>query len=134
MAKFPTLEWVQALSDKLNTDEKYAQIAHKWEGDLSYQIDAGGNLAESVICYFDLWHGKCRAANILAPGQEVDAALKIISSYENSQRIVKGELEVLQALVTRKLSVHGNMALIMRNVPTVLDFVRCCREVTDSFV
>ena len=134
MAKFPTIEWVQALNDKLNTDEKYAQIAHKWEGDLSYQIDAGGSLAESVTCYFDLWHGKCRAAYILEPGQQVDAALKIAGSYENSQRIVKGDLDVLQALVTRKLSVHGNMALIMRNVPTVLDFVRCCREVTDSFV
>ena len=134
MAKFPTLEWVQALSDKLNLDEKYAQIAHKWEGDLSYQIEAGGNLAETVTCYFDLWHGKCRDASVLAPGQEVNAALSIIGSYENSQRILKGELDVLQALLTRKLSVHGNMALIMRNVPTVLDFVRCCREVTDSFV
>jgi hypothetical protein len=39
----------------------------------------------------------------------------------------------MQALLTRKLSVHGNMAVLMRSVPTVLDFVRCCREVTDSF-
>jgi putative sterol carrier protein len=134
MAKFPTPEWVQSLSDKLNTDEKYAHIAHKWEGDLSYQIDAGGSLAESVTCYFDLWHGKCRAARILETGEQVDAALKIIGTYENSKRIVTGEMDVLQAMVTRKLTVHGNMALIMRNVPTVLDFVRCCREVTDSFV
>jgi putative sterol carrier protein len=134
MAKFPTLEWVQMLSDKLNTDEKYAQIAHKWEGDLSYKIDAGGSLTESVTCYFDLWHGKCRAARILEPGEQVDVALKIVGTYENSKRIVTGEMDVLQAMVTRKLSVHGNMALIMRNVPTVLDFVRCCREVTDSFV
>jgi putative sterol carrier protein len=38
----------------------------------------------------------------------------------------------MQALMTRKLSVHGNMAVLMRNVPTVLEFVRCCREVTDK--
>jgi hypothetical protein len=31
------------------------------------------------------------------------------------------------------LGVYGNMAVLMRSVPTVLDFVRCCREVTDGF-
>jgi putative sterol carrier protein len=40
----------------------------------------------------------------------------------------------MQALMTRKLHVQGNMATLMRNVPTVLDFVRCAREVTDAFV
>jgi putative sterol carrier protein len=40
----------------------------------------------------------------------------------------------MQALMTRKISVKGNMAILMRSVPTVLDFVRCCREVTDSYV
>ena len=33
--------------------------------------------------------------------------------------------------LTRKLSVQGNMGLLMRNVPTVLDFVRCAQEVTE---
>jgi hypothetical protein len=35
--------------------------------------------------------------------------------------------------MTRRLRVKGNMAVLVRNVPTVLDFVRCAREVTDSF-
>jgi hypothetical protein len=38
----------------------------------------------------------------------------------------------MTALLSRKIHVHGNMAVMMRNVPTVLDFVRCCREVTDD--
>ena len=54
--------------------------------------------------------------------------------YENATRLLKGELEPMQALLTRKVGVQGNMAVLMRSVPTVLDFVRCCREVTDSFV
>jgi putative sterol carrier protein len=37
----------------------------------------------------------------------------------------------MQAMLTRKLSVQGNMGLMMRNVPTVLDFVRCAQEVTE---
>jgi putative sterol carrier protein len=35
-------------------------------------------------------------------------------------------------MLTRKLKVKGNMAVMMRNVPVVLDFVRCAREVTDE--
>jgi hypothetical protein len=34
-------------------------------------------------------------------------------------------------MLTRKLKVQGNMAVMMRSVPTVLDFVRCAREVTE---
>ena len=44
-------------------------------------------------------------------------------------RIMGGELDPMQAMVTRKLKVEGNMAYMMMNVPTVLDFVRCCRQV-----
>jgi len=61
----------------------------------------------------------------ISAGTRSQSGFSIAGSYENSQRILKGELDVLQALLTRKLSVRGNMALIMRNVPTVLDFVRC---------
>jgi hypothetical protein len=37
-------------------------------------------------------------------------------------------------MMTRKLQVQGNMAVMMRSVPVVLDFVRCAREVTDAFL
>jgi putative sterol carrier protein len=38
----------------------------------------------------------------------------------------------MQAMMTRRLQVAGNMAYILRNVPVVLDFVRCCRQVVAS--
>jgi putative sterol carrier protein len=44
-------------------------------------------------------------------------------------RVMEGQLDPMQAMVTRKLKVEGNMAYMMMNVPTVLDFVRCCRQV-----
>jgi hypothetical protein len=37
----------------------------------------------------------------------------------------------MQAMITRKLRVQGSMAYMMRNVPVVLDFVRCAREITN---
>ena len=134
MAKFPTAEWVVALNEKLNTDEKYAQVARNWEGDMTFQVEPGGALTEPIKFYLDLWHGKCRDAYVIDETNEVKSVFVLKAPYENYHKLLKGELEPMQALLTRKLSVTGNMAVLMRNVPTVLDFVRCCREVTDSFI
>lgn len=134
MATFPTSEWLQALMDKLNTDERYAQVARNWEGDMAFRIESGGPPDSPVGYYLDLWHGKCRDAFVLDGEREVQPAFTLKAPYENYVRLLKGEIEPMQALLTRRLGVQGNMVVLMRSVPTVLDFVRCCREVTDSFV
>jgi len=133
VAKFPQLEWLIALKDKLNTDENYAQIARNWEGDMIFLIEKGGSLTQTVSFYLDLWHGKCRDAYLLAEGQEAKAVFTLKAPYDNYVRLLKGEIDPMQALLTRKIGVSGNMVVLMRNVPTVLDFVRCCREITDNY-
>jgi len=133
MAKFPSTEWLQALMEKLNTDERYAQVARNWEGDMTFQIEPGGPIEEPISYYIDLWHGKARDAFVIDESREVDPVFTLKAPYENYVRLLKGEIEPMQALLTRKIGVKGNMAVLMRSVPTVLDFVRCCREVTDSY-
>jgi len=131
MAEFLTEEWLNSFEEKLNTDSKYAEIAKNWEGDIYLQIDSGKMLAEPVTVYFDLWHGKCRKAYFVEDGNLREAAFAMSGNYEDYVRILTGDLHPMQAMLTRKLNVKGNMALLMRNVPTVLDFVRCAQEVTD---
>jgi putative sterol carrier protein len=133
MAVFTYPEWASALMEKLNSDEKYAQIARNWEGDVLLQVDPDGILKEPISYYLDLWHGKCRQAYIVDSSLEKTPVFTIKAPYNNFVRILKGELDPMQALLTRKLNVQGNMAVLMRNVPVVLDFVRCAREITDSF-
>jgi putative sterol carrier protein len=84
--------------------------------------------------YLDLWHGKCRDGYFVEDSKMLRAVLWLTLPYENGVRVLSGDLDVMQALLTRKIGVKGNMGLLMRNVPTVLDFVRCAREVTDSYV
>ena len=134
MAKFPTEEWLSALIEKLNSDEQYARIAHKWEGDMTFVIEPGGPLKEEIKYYLDLWHGECRDGYVVEPGQDIKPVFALKATYLNFVRILKGELDPMQAMLTRKISVQGSMAVMMRNVPTVLDFVRCCREITDGYL
>jgi putative sterol carrier protein len=131
MAEFLTEEWLNSFEEKLNTDRQYAEIAKKWEGDINLLISPGEKLDEPVTVYFDLWHGKCREAYFVKDGNQKEAAFALKGKYEDYVRILTGDLHPMQAMLTRKLNVQGNMALLMRNVPTVLDFVRCAQEVTN---
>ncbi len=133
-AVFPSQEWILATKDKFNTDQKYAQIAKNWEGDLRVVLEAEGKLTHTTWLYWDLWHGTCRDAFIEDQTSERKPALVITAPYSNFVKIVSGEVGVMQALMGRMVSVHGSMLLIMRNVPTVIDFVRCCQEVTHSWL
>ena len=134
MAEFPSEVWVETLMQKLNSDEKYAKVAQKWEGDMLFKIEPHGSLVEPMTFYLDLWHGKCREAYVVNGTLQDKPVFTLSGPYNHYKRLLEGDLEPIQALLTRKLNVKGNMAVLMRNVPTVLDFVRCCREVTDSFV
>lgn len=134
MAIFPTPEWLTALKEKLNSDAQYAQIARNWEGDMLFIIEPGLSLSERVQWYLELWHGTCRDAYPVGEEHTLKPTFTLKGPYENYVRLLKGEIEPMQALLTRKISVQGNMGVLMRNVPTVLDFVRCCRQITDGFV
>jgi putative sterol carrier protein len=128
---FPSVEWLQALKNKLNSDEKYAKVARKWEGDLMFQIETDGPLKQPQYLYTDLWHGKCRDAFMVDERKlgDLEPAFILSAPYGNFLRLLKGELDPMQAMLTRKLKVKGSMAYMMRNVPVVLDFVRCAQEI-----
>lgn len=133
-AVFPSAEWLKVFEEKLNSDEHYAQVAKGWEGDMYFVIEPGGNLQQQMVMYIDLWHGKCRGTEIVADIASHNPAFALKAAYPNFAKVLKGELDPMQAMLTRKLDVKGNMAVMMRSVPTVLDFVRCAREVTTDIL
>ncbi len=132
--RFPSEEYVQAVMDVLNNDEQYAEIAKNWEGDILFLIEPDKGIESAgfpMTLYFDLWHGKCREVRVIDPEVEEvpDAAYTLIAPQANYLRVLRGELHPMQAMVTRRLKVEGSMAYMLRNVPTVLSFVRCCSSV-----
>ncbi len=134
-AKFPSSEWLQSLEAKLNSDEKYARIAKNWEGDLFFIIEPEGNLLQELTFYLDLWHGTCRGVEYNPPADKYQKpAFTLRASYTNITAVLTGKLDPMSAMMTNKLKVQGSLAYMMRNVPTVLDFVRCAREVTSEIL
>jgi putative sterol carrier protein len=134
-AIFPSAEWLKGVEVKLNTDERYAEVAKNWEGDLFIRIEPEGNLKEGFSVYFDLWHGKCRIAEYKPDASAYPKPVFVLSAtYNNIVAILTGKLSPMTAMMTMKLKVQGNMGYMMRNVPTVLDFVRVLSEATEEIM
>src|SRR6266508_1430664 len=134
-AIFPSEKWLKGLENKLNSDSRYNEIAKNWEGDLLFLIEPDGNLKERLTFYLDLWHGRCRKveykpeiANYPTP------TFTLTASYKDITSILMGKLNPMTAMMTSKLKVKGSMGYMMRNVPTVLDFVRVAQEVTTEIL
>lgn len=134
-AIFPSEEWLKGLEVKINSDEKYANIAKNWEGDLVFVIGPEGNLKEQLTFYLDLWHGSCRKAEYMPALESYPSPTFILTAtYGNISAILSGKLNPMTAMMTSKLKVKGNMGYMMRNVPTVLDFVRVVQEATEEII
>lgn len=134
VAIFPSAEWLKAVEEKLNEDTHYRAIAKNWEGDLLLVFEPEGNLKERVYMYFDLWHGTCRRTEMRTEISSFKPIFTVTAGYGNFTKILRGELDPMAAMLTNKVRLHGGLGYMMRNVPTVLDFVRCCREATTEIL
>jgi len=134
-AIFPSEEWLQELATKLNSDSRYHEIAKNWEGDLLFFIQPDGSLKEPLTFYLDLWHGQCRKVEYKpSPELHPNPSFTLSASYKDITAILLGKLNPMTAMMTSKLKVKGSMGYMMRNVPTVLDFVRAAQEVTTEIL
>lgn len=130
---FPSDTWAKALMEVLNSDADYAQTARNWEGDLTFFVEPEGLLAKPILLYLDLWHGQCREARELGEPNEKKAAFTLSAPLSVFVRILQGKLDPMQAMMTRQLKVNGSMVYMMKNVPTVLKFVKTCAKVDTEF-
>ena len=134
-AVFPSAEWLMGLEAKLNSDERYADIAKNWEGDLLFFIEPEGSLKEQLTFYLDLWHGTCRKVEYKpSPESHPNPVFTLTASYNNITAILSGKMNPMTAMMTSKLKVKGSMGYMMRNVPTVLDFVRVAQDATTEIL
>lgn len=135
MHEFPSGSWVRALEEALNGDARYAQVARNWEGDIVFQIEpdhpVGAPGGERSWVYFDLWHGKCRKSSFqeTPEGLPPDPVFTLTARRTDFARVLTGALDPMQAMLTRRIQVRGDFGYFLRNVPVVLDFVRCCQTV-----
>ena len=133
MIKFGTEEWVQALKDAINASEGYAEAAKTWEGDFYFIVDPGGPVAEEMVMYVDLWHGKCREACLCKDRNAKKPAFVINAGLPAWRKVIDKKLDPIQGMMTRQLKLQGDMVKIMKAVKAAKELVECTTRVPTEF-
>ena len=124
MAKYMTQEWMDLYKDALNASKSYEESARTWEGDFLFVCEKGGPVKETMYAYVDLYHGKCRSAELVSDPSKYKPEFVISTNNTIWKRIVTGELDSTQALITKQSKLTGYMAKIMR-------YTKAANEITN---
>jgi putative sterol carrier protein len=130
---FPSAEWFDQLKTEVNRSEAYASSGKTWEGDFHFIIKPWGARQEPFKVYLDLWHGKCRDVYEVAGSEAKKPEFVIAGTLDTYRQIFSRKLDPIQALMTRKLELQGNMGKIMKAVKATLDLVKCCSLIDTQY-
>jgi putative sterol carrier protein len=131
--KFPSDEWIKELSRQLNASEAYEKSAKDWEGDFVFIIEPDDNYDDTAYLFLSLYHGKSPDAAALDSADEREAEFVLSAPFTTWRRVIEGELDAIQGMMTRKLKVKGNMMKIMRYPKAAKEIVACCALVPTDF-
>jgi putative sterol carrier protein len=131
--KFPSDEWIKALSDKLNESEAYEKSAKDWEGDFVFIVEPDDAFEDTAYLFLGLYHGKSPDAGAMSSQEEREAEFVLSAPFTNWRRVIEGKLDPIQGMMTKKLKVSGNMMKIMRYPKAAKEIVSCCALVPTDF-
>lgn len=122
-APFPSQAWADQLEEILNNSATYRSAAQTWEGDLFLALEGDGGL------YLDLWHGVCREATYVTDRTGQKAAYTITATMENWRKVLAGQLDPMQGIMSRQLKMEGNLVKLMQHLKAAQELVKCAAQV-----
>jgi putative sterol carrier protein len=135
MAKFGTPEWLDAYVKTLNANKAYQDAAATWEGDFLFIVhaDPAADIKQELVMWMDLWHGKCRGYQMIPNRQAKKAAFIYEGPLANWKDIIEGRLDPIKALLTRKMTLTGDRAAVMRATRAAKELVRTAQMIQTAF-
>lgn len=119
---FPSDEWIQTLNTKLNESAAYKEAAKKWEGDLCFVVQQGG---QDTYLYLDLWHGESRGASYSET--PINSEFTIAAPVKTWKQVITGKLDPIRGLMTKKLKLTGPMAKVLKAPKAAVELVNCAK-------
>jgi putative sterol carrier protein len=122
---FPSAEWASAFQKALNENAAYADAAKAWVGDILLRVRPTDDAQPAPGVHLDLANGTCRAATYYPDSRSVSSEFVYEGSPENWQRLIRHEVDPVQAILNGTFRVKGNMAKLMR-------FTRAAKELVET--
>ena len=130
-----TPEWAAAFHDAINASAEYRAAAGSWTWSVALALEPDPALGypEAVAVALDLNRGTCRAAR-LVPAAAADTDFVLRGDYAAWKAIVRGALDPMTAVATRRLAVaRGALTTLMLHVGAARALVAVARVVPTEF-
>jgi putative sterol carrier protein len=131
--KFPSEDWINRFVEALDENEEYREAAEEWEGDFLFIVNEGPAMESEWIAYMDLWHGECREHGVLPSREAKKTEFVYEGPLESWVELIKGDLDPIRGLLTRKFRLTGSMPKIMKNVKATTELAKNCTRVSTLF-
>lgn len=138
MAKYGTQEWCDLYKEELNNCKSYEEASKTWEGDFIFITEKGGPVKEPLYEYVDLYHGKCRKAEMITDPSKYNPEFIISAPYPIWKRICTKKLDSTQALITKQSKLiagsRGTMGKIMRYTKAANELTNCTQRIPTEWL
>ena len=131
--RFATDAWIKRLGDECNKSETYREAAKNWEGDIYFIVEPDEPQQEPIYMYMDLYHGQCRDAFVPKDRNALNPEFRISGPLKVWRAIAEKKMDPVKALLTRQLSLKGNMTKIMKNARAANELVNCTTKVDTEY-
>jgi putative sterol carrier protein len=123
--QFPSTEWAAAYQKALNANAAYKDAAQAWVGDVLLRVLPAEANAPAPGVHLALAHGECSAATYHADARSVASEFVYEGTRENWERLLRGEVDPVKAILDGTFRIKGNLAKAMR-------FTRAAKELVET--
>jgi putative sterol carrier protein len=126
--------WADAVRTAIEADAAYREAAARWTWPVALILEPAPALGfpDAVALHLTLDRGRCHRSEI-RPAEGVEAPFVLRASYETWKAIVQGRLDVIQAVIQRRVAVQGQLTTLMLHAKAALALVACARGVPTRF-
>ena len=120
-----TLEWIDALAERLKADDRYQSLARGFDSSFQFVLKGREELAVGLFLpnCSETWSGD--------RGRPVDFSL--VASPEDFERVLSGMTGIVPAVTSGKIELRGSKLKLLKYMTATQRFTEICMEIPTDF-
>jgi len=134
---FPSVAWVGAYEDAINTSEEYRAASTEWtHGSVALVMPAQPaiGIPDDVGIWLDLDRGVCRGAKLVTREEAQKAPFVLTAEYRYWKQIIRKELGPIAGIMQRKVGLVGSLPIVVRFIKSAEALVDAATRVPTRFL
>ena len=129
MPAFFSSAWADAAGSALNISTTYAEAAATWDGAVRLVARDAPGADGPLAVWLDLASGRCAGAQAGPDALAADAPFEIAGTYDVWRKVLGGGLDPLLGVMTGKLKLTGDMAVVAKHGKAAKEMVAAAATV-----